>query len=89
MRAVAALGALSLGACAAEGGMAGDAARFAEAMARAGCVVASDAQAAIVEDHTGFDEDKLRAISNDMLESGALVAVPGGIRLTTGTCANA
>lgn len=94
MRAASALGALAaalgLGACTEAGSaMTRDEQRFAEGVTRAGCTVTNAAQAAIVEDHTGFDADKLRTISNALLERGVLTLEGENIRLTTGTCANA
>lgn len=93
MRAVALTAAalLALAGCAETRGQGRESAeaRFIAGMERAGCTVDSDAKAAIVEKHTGFDEDTLRAISDALLARGALVTTNEGIRLTVGACANA
>ncbi len=84
--------ALALAACAAplpNGLSAADVAAFSAGMEKAGCTVQSDQTAAIVEEHTGFDETKLAALTDYLLETGALAEAGSGIRLTTGTCANA
>ncbi len=62
---------------------------FEEGMVKAGCVVQDDKAAAVVENHTGFDEDKLKEISKYMLEQDSLQHEGTGIKLTTGNCADA
>ena len=62
---------------------------FEEGMAKAGCVVSNDKDAAVVEKHTGFGEAKLKEISRYMLEQESLQHEGTGIKLTTGNCADA
>ena len=84
--------AFGLSACAAalpEGLSSQDVLAFGAGMEKAGCHVETDAKAKVVQDHTGFDEDKLREISRYMLDQGTLIHEGTGIRLVTGNCADA
>ncbi|EAR52812.1 ATP synthase subunit E [Oceanicola granulosus HTCC2516] len=94
-RALIALSLLALAACAPPvplpaGISAADVALFRGAVERAGCTVATDAQAGKVEQATGFAPDKLRSLTEHLARRGELVqAAPGGFRLSTGSCAAA
>ena len=59
---------------------------FIAAVEAQGCVVENDAQAAAVENATGFDEATLGAIVGAMVEDGRLVFTDAGMRLMAGTC---
>lgn len=65
----------------------GDVAAFRAAVTNAGCVVSNEGQADRVEEATGFDAAKLRAIALYLGEMGQAVSVePGGFALTTEAC---
>ena len=67
---------------------AGEIARFITAVESVGCIVQTDAQAAAVEEVTGFSDAKLAEIVAVLLENGRAV-VPAsmeGLRLTTEGC---
>jgi len=72
-----------------EGVSAGDVALFKSAVTDAGCAVQDDTTAAVVENQTGFDTDKLRAITEYLRLAGESVHADPGFRLTTGPCADA
>ncbi|MCF2872114.1 hypothetical protein L0664_13645 [Octadecabacter sp. G9-8] len=72
-----------------DGVSAGDVALFQSAVTAQGCSIANDAQAAAVEAATGFDSDKLRAITQYLTLAGQSEPVSTGFRLTSGQCANA
>ncbi|MGY6635338.1 MAG: hypothetical protein ACXIU8_16585 [Alkalilacustris sp.] len=62
---------------------------FVEAVVSLGCVVETDAQAAAVEEATGFTDAKLAEIVGVLLADGRAVvpASAEGLRLLTGGCA--
>ncbi|MCV2893946.1 hypothetical protein [Lentibacter sp. XHP0401] len=66
-----------------------DVQRFSAGVEKAGCVIQSDAKAAIVEKHTGFSDEKLREVTRYMLDQKTLVHEDRGIKLVTGNCADA
>ena len=63
-------------------------AQFVSAVQSVGCVVETDAQAAAVEEATGFNDAKLAEIVEVLLESGRAVvpASMSGLHLTTAGC---
>lgn len=66
-----------------------DVALFKAAVADAGCVITTNAQADPVAARTGFSDDKLTLILQYLTLSGESEVLPSGFRLTTGSCANA
>lgn len=72
-----------------DGVSAADVALFRAAVAEEGCSITSDAQAASVEAKTGFNDDKLRSITQYLRLNGETDVGAEGFRLISGTCANA
>lgn len=62
--------------------------RFRQAVDNAGCVITTPEQAASVKAQSGLTDDKLRLATQFNTETGGIVPVANGYRLTTGRCAN-
>ena len=61
---------------------------FRAAIISAGCEIRNEAQAAIVEAATGFDEDKLAALADYLIDSGELLVTDNlaGLGMTGDAC---
>lgn len=68
---------------------AGEVALFKSAVENAGCTISTPAQAQVIEAQTGFDDVKLRSITQYLTLAGESEPAATGFRLTSGQCANA
>ena len=90
------LAAFTLGACDGfagstlpDGVTAADVALFKGAVAQAGCAIETPAQAVPIAAQTGFDQAKLRSITQYLVLAGESEPTATGFRLISGPCANA
>lgn len=72
-----------------DGVTAADVAQFKGAVVQAGCSIETPEQAVPIATLTGFDQAKLRSITQYLVLAGESEPTATGFRLTSGPCANA